>query len=106
MSGPTELDMDVLHGTLCKLLTETAKGALEDVNKEPDPENPVPKRIMTAAEMSVAVALLKNSNISAKRNVGSALDELESVLKKKPNAKPTAADLTAAMAAMEFNQAH
>ena len=96
MSAPTELDMDNLHGTLCKLLTEKAKGALEDVDKAYDPEAPPPRQ-MTAAEMSVAVALLKNSNITAKRNVGSALDALGSVLKKAGKTKPSSHDLLQAM---------
>lgn len=104
MSAPTELDMDNLHGTLCKLLTEKAKGALEDVDKPYDPEAPPPRQ-MTAAEMSVAVALLKNSNVTCKRHVGSALDDLSQVLKKK-GGKPTSADLQQALDSMEFNQAH
>lgn len=104
MSAPTELDMDVLHGTLCKLLTEKAKGALEDADKTYSADAPPPRQ-MTAAEMSVAVALLKNSNITAKRNVGSALDSLGDILKKK-GGKPNQADIQAAMDSMEFNQAH
>ena len=104
MTAPTELDMDELHGTLCKLLTEKAKGALEDSDKPYAADAPPPRQ-MTAAEMSVAVALLKNSNITAKRNVGSALDSLGDILKKK-GGKPNQADLQAAMDSMEFNQAH
>lgn len=105
MTAPTELDMDELHGAICSLLTAKAKGALEDADKPYLPDAPPPRQ-MTAAEMSVAVALLKNSNITAKRNVGSALDTLGDILQKKKGGKPTQADIQAAMDSMEYQGAH
>lgn len=106
----TEKELGELHLAVTRLLTAKATGALEDVNKTFDPgtaDSPaVIPRQMSPAEMSVAVALLKNNSITCKRNVGSALDELDAILKQSSNAKPTDADLQAAMAAMEFTQAH
>lgn len=109
MAQVTEDDLGHLHGLVCKVLTAKATRALEHLENppEPDPEGGfVMAPELTAAEMTVAVALLKNSSITCKRNVGSALDDLANQLAKKAKGKATEQDVTEALASHTFQQAH
>lgn len=103
----SETQLNELHDLVAQYLTKKVRGAAEDIDKKPTEADPM-VRTISAAELAVATAMLKNNNITCKKNVGSALDELDKVLKASQNkgATPSEEDIAAAMERMEFNQQH
>ena len=76
-----------------------------EVDAEPTFKLP---RTLGAAELNAINALLKNSNITCKRNVGSELDELDAALARSTKGKRhvTDADLADAVESAEYRGVH
>lgn len=105
----SEKELGALHAAVANYLTRKVKDAIEDLDKPPPAEDEpfVMPRTVGAAELNASIALLKNSNITCKRNVGSELDELDAALAastKGRRGKPTDNDIADAIDAFSHNQ--
>lgn len=93
-------------------LTKKVEGAIEDLDVQPelgDEDHPFKlPRTLGAAELNAINALLKNSNITCKRNVGSELDELDAALARSMKGKQrvTDADIADAIESAEYRGVH
>jgi hypothetical protein len=105
-----------LHERIATYLVKKIDGATDDIDKdfvpaEVDSEGVVIKpaevpRTISAAELACAIALCKNSNITAQKAKGSALDDLKKQLAARGAIKPSEADIAGAMERVEFNGVH
>lgn len=103
----SEKELSDLHGLVCRVLTVKATQALEDMEHPPEVEEGkfFMARQMTAAEMTVAVALLKNNNITCTKSKTNALGELEAILAKR-RGTVTNHDVQAAMDDIDHRMSH
>lgn len=101
MSKATESELSELHGTIARGLTEIIKeGVLIPVKGQ---EEPI-KTAAPAAYFGVAVALLKNNNITADPTKNEELSELNQLLQKRRQGKR--AELNFREAAEDFADKH
>lgn len=107
----SEKDLGVLHALVADYLTRKVIAATESLDAPPpEPDAPfVMPTVLGAAELNAINALLKNSNITCKRNVGSELDALDAALansRKGKTGKVTDADLADAIESAHFQGVH
>lgn len=107
----SEKELGDLHSLICRVLTVKAAKALDYMlNPPPAPENAedvvftMPPEL-TASEMTVAVALLKNNNITCTKSKVNALGELEAILARKQG-KATDHDVATAMDDIDHRMSH
>lgn len=107
----SEKELGDLHSLICRVLTVKAAKALDYMlNPPPAPENAegvvftMPPEL-TASEMTVAVAMLKNNNITCVKSKTNALGELEAILAK-GRGKPTNHDVEAALDDINHRMSH